>query len=306
MMSEVYHDGEKAIQQSVGETLNAERSGSVITDTIMAGAINFIEKQPMAIVSSVDKNGQVWASLLIGDFGFVKVPNPNALVFDGNLISSAKSDIFYENIAKTPQIGLLFIELASRRRFKINGVPTIQNGKIEVKIQEAYPNCPKYIQKRVISLPDKFSEIIPTIFQGEKLDAVEKNWITKADTFFVGSQSNEGRLDVNHRGGNAEFVEILDDFTLKKPDYRGNSMFNTFGNIFQNPNVGLLFIDFEKGNTLQLTGKAELLFDQKTEIDVQKTGGTGRFWLFKTEKWLRTENHHKVDWEFLDYSPFNP
>ena len=61
-------------------------------------------------------------------------------------------------------------------------------------------------------------------------------------------------------------------------------MFNTFGNIFQNPNTGLLFIDFERGHTLQLTGKTELLFDQKTESDLKKTGGTGRFWLFKTDR----------------------
>ena len=305
-MNEVYHSGEKAIQQRVGETLNADRSGAVITDTIMAGAINFIEKQPMAIVSSADKNGQIWASLLIGDFGFVKVPNPNALAFNQNMIRSTKSDIFYKNIGEIPQIGSLFIELASRRRFKINGISTIHAGKIDVQIQEAYPNCPKYIQKRVISLPDNFMEITPSTFHGEKLGALEKDWMSKSDTLFVGSQSTEGRLDVNHRGGNAGFVEILDNITLKIPDYRGNSMFNTFGNVFQNPNVGLLFIDFEKGHTLQLTGKAEFLFEQNSETDLQKTGGTGRFWLFKTEQWIRTENHHKVDWEFMDYSPFNP
>jgi uncharacterized protein len=306
MMNEVFHNGERAIQNKVGETLNADRSGTVITDEIMAGAINFIEKQPMAIVSSVDKHGQVWASLLIGDFGFVCVPNPNALLFNTNMIRSTKSDIFYKNIEKTPEMGSLFIELATRRRFKINGISTIHAGKIDVQIQEAYPNCPKYIQKRVISLPDNFMETKPTIFYGEKLGALEKDWMSKADTLFVGSQSNEGRLDVNHRGGNAGFVEILDDITLKIPDYRGNSMFNTFGNIFQNPNVGLLFIDFKNGHTLQLTGKAELLFEQKSEKDLQKTGGTGRFWLFKIEHWVRTENHHKVDWEFMDYSPFNP
>jgi uncharacterized protein len=305
-MIDVYHDGERQIQQRTGETLMAARNSAVITDSIIGGAINFIEKQPMAIVSSADKNGQIWTSLIIGDFGFVKVPNPNTLVFDETLIRSSKSDVFYKNTEGTAQIGSLFIELATRRRFKMNGISTVRDGKMAVKIQEAYANCPKYIQKRVLSLPDNFTQTTPTIVQGEKLGALEKEWILNADTLFVGSQSSEGRLDANHRGGNAGFVEILDNSTLKIPDYRGNSMFNTFGNIFQNPNVGLLFIDFENGHTLQLTGKAEFLFDQKTETDLQKTGGTGRFWLFKTEHWIRTENHHKVDWEFLDYSPFNP
>jgi uncharacterized protein len=234
------------------------------------------------------------------------VPNPNAVIFNKSSVCSAKSDIFYKNIEETPQMGSLFIELATRRRFKINGISTIHADTIDVQIQEAYPNCPKYIQKRVVSLSDNFMETTPTIFHGKQLGNSEKDWISEADTFFVGSQSEEGKLDVNHRGGKSGFVAVLDNFTLKIPDYRGNSMFNTFGNIFQNPNVGLLFIDFENGHTLQLTGKAELLFDQISEIDLQKTGGTGRFWFFKTEKWVRTENHHKVDWEFLDYSPFNP
>ena len=83
-------------------------------------------------------------------------------------------------------------------------------------------------------------------------------------------------------------------------------MFNTLGNIYENPNAGLLFVDFEKGATLQLTGEAELNFEQSNKEDLQKTGDTGRFWLFKTKKWIQTQNHHLVDWKLIDYSPFNP
>lgn len=55
IMDEVYHDGEKLIQQRIGEVAIANRNGAVITDTIIRGAINFIEKQPMAIVSSTNE-----------------------------------------------------------------------------------------------------------------------------------------------------------------------------------------------------------------------------------------------------------
>lgn len=113
-------------------------------------------------------------------------------------------------------------------------------------------------------------------------------------------------MDASHRGGNPGFVEILDDGTLKIPDYQGNSMYNTLGNIAQNPHTGILLIDFQKGETLQLTGSAELLFGQQTDYERQKTTGTGRYWLFKTQQWIHTRNHHQVAWEFLDYSPFNP
>lgn len=305
-MAEVYHEGEKQIQQKIGEVAIANRNGAVITDTIIKGAINFIEKQPIAIVSSADAAGEIWVSLLIGNFGFTKVPHPNAIVFEKDSIISNPGDVFYKNITVHPQIGSLFIELDSRRRFRINGSCRFKESQIEVKITEAFPNCPKYIQRRILSLPDYFERIVSSTREGNQLTDAGIIWIKNADTFFVGSSSGEGRLDANHRGGKPGFVEMLDNGTLKIPDYQGNSLYNTFGNIVQNPKVGLLFIDFEKGETLQLTGKAELLFDQKSETDLIKTAGTGRYWLFNTDRWIHTENHHKVKWNFLEYSPFNP
>lgn len=305
-MPEVYHEGEREIQLKTGEKLIADRNGAVITDTIIKGAINFIEKQPMAIVSSASAENQIWASLLIGDFGFTKVPHPNAIVFDKEKIRSNAGDIFFNNILSNVQIGSLFIEPDTRRRFRINGESQMEGNKINIIIKEAYPNCPKYIQRRIISMPEYFEETTPVITEDFKLGDAEKDWIKNADTFFVGSGSEERKLDASHRGGTPGFVEILDNSTLKIPDYAGNSLFNTLGNIVQNPNVGLLFIDFQKRKTLQLSGKASLLFDQNADTDLKKTGGTGRYWLFETSKWIKTENHHKVNWQFLEYSPFNP
>lgn len=305
-MAEVYHTGEREIQHLIGEVQIANRNGSVITNTIIKGAINFIEKQPMAIVSSKSSVGEIWVSLLIGDFGFTKVPDPNSIVFHRDSITSNPGDIFYDNIQHHAQIGSLFIELDTRRRFRINGVCSLHGSEIAIRIEEAYPNCPKYIQRRVISLPDYFQKTVSATVEGNYLTEAERLWIQDADTFFVGSCSAEGKLDASHRGGNPGFIEILEDGSLKIPDFSGNSLYNTFGNIFQNPNAGLVFIDFEKGQTLQLTGKASLLFDQLSESDLLKTNGTGRFWIFNTSRWIRTIDHHKVEWKFLEYSPFNP
>ena len=301
-----FHSGEREIQQKADEVQMALINGGIIADAIMAGAINFIEKQPMAIVSSRTIKGQIWTSLLIGDFGFIKVLNPQIIIFEKELTRSSQQDIFFQNISTTPAMGCLVIELASRRRYRVNGNCQENNQNLELHIEEAYPNCPKYIQKRVISLPDYFKKIDTFVTKGEKLGTSEKNWIRHADTFFIGSQSNMGKLDASHRGGNVGFITILEDGRLKIPDYKGNSMYNTWGNIAQNANVGLLFIDFLKGETLQLTGTAELLFNQHSELENQQTKGTGRFLLFNTEQWIHTENHHSVDWTFIEYSPFNP
>lgn len=305
-MSDIYHKGEKEVQSRVGEELQANSNGRVISDTIIRGAINFIEKQPMAIVSSVDNASNVWVSLIIGDYGFVSVPTANSLSLNKDLIYSDSDDIFFKNIRTNHQIGSLFIELDTRRRFRINGIASETDRNIKVEVQEAYPNCPKYIQQRVISAPENFNKIEAVKTTGKELTSDLKNWIQHSDTLFVGSQSTNQKMDASHRGGNPGFVEILDDKTLKIPDYKGNSMYNTLGNFVQNPNAGLLFIDFDNRKMLQLTGNAEIIFEQSTEEDLNKTTGTGRYWLFKVREWVITENHHNVNWKFMNYSPFNP
>lgn len=305
-MENTFHEGERKVQERIGETLIANNNGRLITNTIIKGAIPFIEKQPMVIVTTSDENQNVWASILIGNYGFVKVPNSNALSFDLNEICSDKNDVFYENISNGSQIGTLFIELATRRRFRINGISSFKNNKIEVSIVEAYPNCPKYIQQRIIHNPDTFQNVNPQKEKGTVLNQTLNDWILNADTFFLGSYSNEGRMDASHRGGKSGFIEILDSTSIKIPDYPGNSLYNTLGNIAQNSKTGLLFIDFKNKRTLQFTGSAKLLFDQTSEEDIEKTGGTGRYWVFKILKWVVTNQQHNVNWEFTGYSPFNP
>lgn len=305
-MEGVYHSGELDIQEKVGEQLQANSNGKVITNKIIKGAVNFLEKQPMAIVSTVDNQKRVWTSLLVGDYGFISVNTESSLSFKKNMIYSNTEDIFFKNCVENSFIGCLFIELETRRRFRINGLVKTTNNTIDIDVLEAYPNCPKYIQQRVISSPEGFFKVSSNTTTGAAFTPNIHKWITSSDTLFVGSQSTNQRMDASHRGGNPGFIEILNETTLKIPDYAGNSMYNTFGNITQNPNTGLLFIDFKTKSTLQLTGKAWLLFNQNSKIDFEKTGGTGRYWIFQTEEWKITSNHHNVDWEFLSYSPFNP
>lgn len=305
-MSAIFHNGELDIQNRVGEADIADHNKVLISGTIPKGAINFVEKQPMAIVGSRNEANELWASILIGNFGFVKVPDPSTIVFDTQQLVSNPADIFYSNIVHDNQIGSLFIELTSRKRLRINGSVRIDDSKIEFTVEHAYPNCPKYIQRRVIALPEYFEKTQSHSTEGIELNEELSNWIKSADTLFVASAGLDGRLDASHRGGNPGFVEITENGLIKIPDYPGNSLFNTFGNIVQNPQAGLLFIDFEQRQTLQLTGTASLLFDQTSERDLAKTKGTGRFWFFKPTRWIHTVEHHRVGWNFLDYSPFNP
>ncbi|SFM79045.1 hypothetical protein SAMN05428949_0801 [Chitinophaga sp. YR627] len=305
-MADVFHQGERDIQTMVGEAEIADHNKAMIAGSIARGAINFVEKQPMAIVSSRNQEQELWASILIGNFGFVKVPDPETITFDTRKLVSNPADIFFSNIAHDSEIGGLFIELDSRKRLRVNGTARLENSKIVLSVQEAYPNCPKYIQRRVMEMPEYFEKTQSRSTEGVTLTNAMINWMQSADTFFVASAGQDGRLDVSHKGGNPGFIEITEDGTLKIPDYPGNSIFNTFGNVLQNPRAGLLFVDFENRQTLQLTGTASLLFDQTSESDLLKTRGTGRFWCFHPTRWIHTLEHHRVEWQFLGYSPFNP
>ena len=305
-MSEVFHQGEQAVQVLAGEQKIAARVSRMIKPTMNGGAINFISKQPIAFVTSTDENGKVWISILVGEEGFIEVPDAGHIVFDLSKMRSTNQDLLFKNVEINTQVGALFIEPISRLRFRVNVRASLQADKLKIEAKEAYGNCPKYIQRQEISLPEIEEKNVAKTSEGTQLEEAHLTWIKQADTFYMGTQSLEGKSDASHRGGNTGFIEMLDDNTLRIPDYPGNSLFQSLGNIYEQPNTGLLFVDFENGNTLQLTGKATLEFDQQSTEDLQRTGTTGRFWRFETETWLHTEHHHQVDWAFVDFSPFNP
>ncbi len=301
-----YHEGEVAVQRRANEAHIAERNGAVIASTIMRGALAFLRQQPMAGLGSQDKEGRLWASLLFGNPGFLEPAS------DGRslriLLGEADrqpADPLWRNIAINPQIGMLVIELGSRRRIRVNGRASLQADQVLLQVDESYPNCPKYIQRRhVHRVAAVRSSQAGDPQQGVALDPERSALLRRADTFFVATAHPSRGTDASHRGGNPGFVKVLDESTLRIPDYQGNSMFNTLGNLAVNPIAGLVFPDFENRRILQLTGTAEILWDQADAAG--ESGGTGRFWHFHSEHWVETRLPGSITSEFLDYSPYNP
>lgn len=305
-MNPIYHEGELAVQERARESQMAERNGAVIAGAVMRGAHSFIRQQPMAVLGSQGGNGKLWASLVFGNPGFLQpAEDGRSLRIVLSEIDRRAADPLWQNIAACPQIGMLVIELGSRRRIRINGRATIHPDHVQVDVDESYPNCPKYVQRRHVSgLVSHASVTLGDERQGTALDAERAALIHRADTFFVATAHASRGADASHRGGNPGFVKVLDESTLRIPDYQGNSMFNTLGNLALNPNAGLAFPDFENRRVLQLTGTAEILWDQPDAAG--ESGGTGRFWHFHAERWLETPLPNSLAWELLDYSPFNP
>lgn len=305
--SRVFHEGELAAQMRANETAIARMNGGIISDRITGGAIGFIAQQPMVAVGSVDREGLVWASVLFGMQGFLQAKDNRTLTLDHSQPRSATDDPLWNNIKANPQVGLLVIELESRRRLRVNGhVRNLADDSHLIDVDRAYPNCPKYIQRRQWKAPRATGRSGPTgaSQRGERLSASQQTWIRGADTFFVASAHPEQGVDISHRGGRPGFVKVLSPHRLRIPDFAGNSMYNTLGNFVSNPKAGLAFVDFDSGRVLQLSGRPEILW----ELDDPggETGGTRRYWEFEIDVWQESVLPFHLDWEFVDYSPFNP
>ena len=86
----------------------------------------------------------------------------------------------------------------------------------------------------------------------------DRTLIESASMFFLATVDGDGHPDVSYKGGIPGFVRIVDERTLAFPSYDGNGQFRSLGNILVNPNVSLLFVDFEHANRMRLTGTAAL------------------------------------------------
>lgn len=84
----------------------------------------------------------------------------------------------------------------------------------------------------------------------------DRAFIERCAMVFVATADARGQPDCSYKGGLPGFVRVLDDRTLAMPDYDGNGMYRSWGNALVNPQVGLLFLDFERQRRLRVNGTA--------------------------------------------------
>lgn len=302
-----FHEGEIKIQELTGDRLIALANGSSVKDEILTAALSFVERQPLAVVASRAADGSLWSSVLFGRPGFVRAVDTHEVRIDLNGAHLIPGDPVLQNLQDDPRVGMLMIELDTRRRLKINGdIVKIDAAEIVIAVRESFPLCPKYIQRRKVRLPaDLDMDAMETggpVF-GTVLGAAEKAIITSADTLFCATANPHGHLDLSHRGGRPGFARIIGDTELRIPDFAGNGMFNSFGNLQLDDHTGVIAIDFASRQVLQMSGRAQVLLNEKDPD--HETGGTNRFWTLQIESWQRSVMP-AVELEFYDYSPFNP
>lgn len=300
-----FHRGEQAIQTRLGVRERMERFGrQVIRGYLPDQHRNFYRALPYVFVGHADAAGWPWASVLAGEPGFMSTPDRQTLRID---VSPLPEDPLAQAIESGQPLGLLGIELHTRRRNRLSGrICRVTSSGLELRVDQTFGNCPQYIQGRDWAFRDRSRMPPSTRISFNRLDEAALNLIRESDTFFVASYvphregGPEQNVDVSHRGGRPGFVRTDHPTRLTIPDYLGNFHFNTLGNFVENPKAGLLFIDFDAGHLLMLTGRAEVLWNspETTYFD-----GAERLWTFELDHGIWLKNALPIHWQPPDYSP---
>lgn len=300
-----FHKGEVYFQTLAGVAEKMDIYGrKVIRDYMPDQHRNFYRLLPYIFMGSADAEGYPWATVLEGMPGFAHSPDPKHLQLHA---LPHPSDPAAAGLSLGLTVSLLGVDLMSRRRNRVNGpVVNITPSGFSVSVEQAIGICPRYIQLRQIKLPPAAdSTTFPPAEHLDQLDTAAREMIEAASTFFVASYAEvEGdpskrKLDVSHRGGKSGFVRVEGN-SLTIPEFAGNLHFNTLGNFLLNPLAGLLFIDFDTGDVLQLSGRAEVLIDDPR---IKAFQGAEHLWRIDIEKVVRRPAALKSRWEFLGISP---
>lgn len=107
----------------------------------------------------------------------------------------------------------------------------------------------------------RIADRIEELLVQDTIGVGEKAWIESADMFFLATADEHGRPNCSYKGGDPGFVRVVDERTIAWPNYDGNGMYLSMGNLAKNPHVGLLFIDFHDPSRLRLNGEARVMLD---------------------------------------------
>ena len=257
-----FHAGERAVQRRMGVSETIEPwARKVIRSYLTDQHRDFFAESPFLVAAARDAGGRPWVTLLTGDDAFIRSPDPRQLHIQTQL---RPGDALEGALRAGAELGLLGIDLASRRRNRVNGrlTESDRSGML-FEVGQSFGNCPQHIRQRTLRRVTSSRQSC-AVNRTSELTEHMRRWIQKVDTLFIASGYSDNSdeavygMDASHRGGPAGFVKIESASRLTFPDYAGNNHFNTVGNITMDSRVGLLFVDFEHGNMLQLTGNASI------------------------------------------------
>ena len=306
LKSEFYHAGEAQLQQQVGSRERTEQFSKVLMkDHLIDQHREFYAGLEYLFVSAVDPAGTLRATMISGAKGFLSTPDTQTL-----RISAIVSDVLMhlDDLKPGAMIGVVGIDMSNRRRNRMHGrIASVTSDHIDIRVTQSYGNCPKYTNVRTVTQP--YSHLNPAPPQTRNaLSDQDRDTIRAADMFLIASFFDGGTgaqydgADMSTRSGLPGFVKV-DGNTLTLPDYFGNNLFNTFGNLQQNPVTALLFIDFQTGDTTHLNGITRLIDDP---VEIAKYPKALRLLQIDVTQVRFTPQATTLRWVFHDASPYSP
>jgi len=244
------------------------------------------QRAPLLAFGTLDAESRPWTTLWGGEPGFSE-PLGGGFIGTRTLVDGKHDPVVQALVGENEKgeptqakdggklVAGLAIDLMTRKRVKTAGrmvAGTMKDVEVEVevegeenrkqtqlqlvtKIEQSLGNCPKYLNQYEIRPALLEPELVS---QGSSLSEEGTALISKSDMFFL-STSTEDDMDVNHRGGPSGFVRIISPTTLAYPEYSGNRLYQSLGNLTLNPKIGLTFPDYDTGDVLYITGTTEIL-----------------------------------------------
>ncbi|KAL0946396.1 hypothetical protein HGRIS_012623 [Hohenbuehelia grisea] len=284
-----WHRGERAIQEKLNyQAVMAMGFTWIEGDMPEQHREFYASRLPFLPVTTLDAQGRPWGSILAGRDGkpgFIRSPSYKTLTLD---VRTWEGDPFWENTRarfgsageqlKPALVAGIGVEFSTRRRNKFAGSITRlladgQDLQLEFDVNQAIGNCPKYINVRDLVPHPSAPKVLyrhHSLNDSDRLPDEVIEFILNSDTTFVGttyaaSKEEEAHfpshVGMNQRGGHQGFVRVVpsDGRTVVLPDYSGNRLMTSLGNIEATPLASLTFVSFTTGAVLYITGDAQNL-----------------------------------------------
>jgi NAD(P)H-flavin reductase len=292
-----FHEGEVLMRQR----LHTPHMDNPTFPSLSPQLSNHLQIAPLLALGTLDKQGRPWTTLLGGSKGLARplggtaigirtpVPPRADPVVEELVGKEAGAGVIKEE-GRGRMFGGLTIDLETRKRVKMYGrmvagalleredevtgheemVAEIQ---LVLNVEQSLGNCPKYLNSKHIVPATSNPQILDPEISPRLLERAVK-LIEKADLFFVSSSQHDEDMDTNHRGGPPGFMRVVSNpspstsntshegAVIIWPEYSGNRLYQTLGNLAVNPYAGICVPDFETGDMLYFTGRTEILIGQ--------------------------------------------
>lgn len=307
---QMFHAGERRVQARAGVPEHyVEQVAPYVRDRMTEQHVTFFASLPVLFMGVPDSDGWPWAVVSFAPPGQLCAATPGELQVHAR---PALEELLGLEFTPGTKIGVLGLDLATRRRNRLNGtlldsdaVAGVASDGLRIGVDQSFGNCPQYIQQREI---DWAAEQTKSLVSREVAlnDEVSRVLLAQADTFFIATRAGElddaapNGVDVSHRGGRPGFLHMNADGSLSFPDFAGNRFFNTLGNIELDSRVSLLIPDFITGEVLLLKGHARVDWNPQRAALVE---GAERIVDVVPEQVLHVENALPAQARLIERSP---